>query len=279
MGRLKFVIVLFSVCVTLCSCVKKTRYERALNIIDSLKDVNSKLMLQNEELLNGEERLVNYIRLYSDSNNYLKAYEKLLKLRHYHPESNFLLQNKEMFAVIEKNALHKIDSIKKFKADSVRIANINELGVWKIGDYVNDFDEKTGDKYVDANFYGYFSNSATASDILRVYVRIDKYQMTFKYDEYDNGTYEDEVLISAQVVNKDKRKKYITENFWGFVEVGDDNTYSKDNICGIDKILIDEGVYDFHMRFKYKTEYKFSINSSYLNNALIKAGLKDLSDF
>jgi hypothetical protein len=43
-------------------------------------------------------------------------------------------------------------------------------------------------------------------------------------------------------------------------------------------ILTHEGSYDFIMQFKYGTEYRFTINTEHLNNALVKAGLKSIDE-
>lgn len=256
-------------------CVSKSKYEKAQEEINSLKEENKKLKVINEELLNGEDRLMNYIKLYSDSNDYIKAYESLIKLKKYHPESNKLGQNNKLFTQIEKIALAKIDSIKEAKEDSLKRANINELGDWGIGNFINDFDEPTGEKYVHANFWGQFSNSATANDKLRINIRIygDKKNpiVDIRFDEYDNGTYEDEKIEYTKIINKKSRKKYIGErSFYSFTDIE-----SKEGNRLID-ILTKEGVYEFYMRLDYKTVYEFSINTNYLNNALIKAGLKEL---
>lgn len=256
-------------------CVSKSKYEKAQEEINSLKEENKKLMIINEELLNGEDRLMNYIILYSDSNDYIKAYESLIKLKKYHPESNKLAQNNKLFSQIEKIALAKIDSINEAKEDSLKIANINELGEWRIGDFVNDFDEPTGEKYVYANFCGKFSNSATANDKLRINIRIygEKKNpiVDFRFDEYDNGTYEDNKIEYTKIVNKKSRKNYIGErSFYSFTDIKSKKDYR------LKDILTKEGTYDFYMRLDYKIVYEFSINTHYLNNALIKAGLKDL---
>lgn len=256
-------------------CVSKSKYEKAQEEINSLKEENKKLKVINEELLNGEDRLMNYIKLFSDSNDYIKAYESLIKLKKYHPESNKLGQNNKLFTQIEKIALAKIDSIKEAKEDSLKRANINELGDWGIGNFINDFDEPTGEKYVHANFWGQFSNSATANDKLRINIRIygDKKNpiVDIRFDEYDNGTYEDEKIEYTKIINKKSRKKYIGErSFYSFTDIE-----SKEGNRLID-ILTKEGVYEFYMRLDYKTVYEFSINTNYLNNALIKAGLKEL---
>ena len=43
-------------------------------------------------------------------------------------------------------------------------------------------------------------------------------------------------------------------------------------------ILSEEGVYEFEMRFKYGTVYRFNVDTKYINNALVKAGLKRIED-
>lgn len=279
-NKLLYITTLLPLCfilLSLGSCVNKSEHKKALTMIDSLQRENKKLIMQNEELLNGETRLMNYITLYNDSGNYLKAYEYLIKLKKNHPESQFLLQNKKLFTEIEIKGLSITDSLNKVKEDSLKLANINKLGIWKIGEFVNDFDEPTGQKYVYADFYGHFQNSATADGNLRIRAKVygekNNFTIYLSYDEYDNGTYEDDRCKSTSIINKQKRKKYVS---LGPTLVFLDTETSSEYNLQLKDILINEGIYDFHMRFEYNTIYEFSINTQYLNNALIKAGLKDI---
>ena len=160
-----FVILSFGL---LWGCVKQSTHNQALRTIDSLMVANQTLIEENDELLNGEKRLIDYIELHNRNNDVLKSYDFIVKLRSKHPESDYITKNEQLLIAIENEAQIILDSIQKVKQDSIRRANIHELGIWKIGEYVDDFGEPTGEKFLYANVLGVFSNSATARDILGV---------------------------------------------------------------------------------------------------------------
>ena len=138
-----------------------------------------------------------------------------------------------MFLEIERKAQIIADSIAKAKRDSIKLASINELGQWHIGDFVNDFDEPTGDH---SEFYGTFSNNATSSSRLRVDVQFLRYSLSdpydysikFLFDEYNDGTYEKEDCTSIKVVNKQVRKVYreYAPSHYDYLEDSNGEVYS-----------------------------------------------------
>ena len=83
-----------------------------------------------------------------------------------------------MVVSIERGARIMQDSIDKAREDSVKLANINELGIWEVRDVKNDFDEPTGKKYLSAYISGRFSNSATAGSPAR-FLMILRYLSAF----------------------------------------------------------------------------------------------------
>ena len=275
----------------LISCVSKTKYDKAIITIDSLKVENQKLLVENEELLHGEERLINYINMHYKDGKYINAEEKLIQLKSKHPESKFLTNNQELFTIIHTNAKHQKDSIEKHIKDSIRLANINELGDWKIGYYVDDFDNPTGEHFVYMKIKGHFSNSATSSRILSVYLKISKnsyndsgYSYSLSYDEYDDGVKERYYDLYRSKFTKKEHDKII---MIGNCSLEYGNCYYKypdgteGKYDGIIEMLKDEGVYYFEVTaennsYSADTKYYFGIDSRYLNNALLKAGIDEL---
>lgn len=260
----------------MCGCgISETKYNKVISQRDSLQLEVNKLKQDVDVLKNGEERLMNFIRLHKDNCEYVKAFDNLNNLKKYHPESPLFKEYEALFSDIEKKATIIIDSITKAERDSIKLASINDLGVWKIGNYVNDFDEPTGEHFVYSEFYGTFSNSATAGSTLRIYVNVTEYGVSFRFDEYDNGTFEEiEYCNSAKVVNKKLRSVYKFESSYCYNWFSDENG----NSISIDSILMKEGIYEFYYRLKYGTIYSFKIDSQYLNNALVKAGIKSIDD-
>lgn len=150
--------------------------------------------------------------------------------------------------------------------------------IWEIGNIVNDFDEPTGEYFVYADFFGVFCNSATAGDKLRIRLIARRltsieydYSIYLEFDEYNNGTYDnddyDDVPISVKIINKENRSIFKGRNFYDLQDKEGKRVY-------LETILIEDGVYTFEVKFKYKTIYKFHIDTKGLNQALIKAKLK-----
>lgn len=269
-----FVILSFGL---LWGCVKQSTHEQALRAIDSLMVVNQTLIEENDELLNGEKRLIDYIELHNRNNDVLKSYDFIVKLRSKHPESDYITKNEQLLIAIENEARIMLDSIEKAKQDSIRRANIHELGIWKIGEYVDDFGEPTGEKFLYANVMGVFSNSATAQSLLRVYVKMSKYGIGLAFDEYNNSTYEDEDFVFVKIINKEARKIYEGSGNSSFSFLYDVNEDWRDRTyTTLTEILRKEGVYEFYIESKYRTIYRFMIDSRYLENAMFKAEIKDI---
>lgn len=271
-----FVILSFGL---LWGCVKQSTHNQALRTIDSLMVANQTLIEENDELLNGEKRLIDYIELHNRNNDVLKSYDFIVKLRSKHPESDYITKNEQLLIAIENEAQIILDSIQKVKQDSIRRANIHELGIWKIGKYVDDFGEPTGEKFLYANVLGVFSNSATARDILGVKVNVfNDGSIGLYYDEYNDGTYENEKIRNIKIVNKEARKVY--ESLWDVWNPDDclfdnDESSPRESMT-LEEVLTKEGEYEFYINLKYNTKYKFIINSNYLENAMLKAGIKKL---
>lgn len=271
-----FVILSFGL---LWGCVKQSTHNQALRTIDSLKVANQTLIEENDELLNGEKRLIDYIELHNRNNDVLKSYDFIVKLRTKHPESDYITKNEQLLIAIENEAQIILDSIQKVKQDSIRRANIHELGIWKIGEYVDDFGEPTGEKFLYANVLGVFSNSATARNILGVKVKVfNDGSIGLYYDEYNDGTYENEKIRNIKIVNKEARKVY--ESLWDAWNPDDclfdnDESSPRESMT-LEEVLTKEGEYEFYINLKYNTKYQFIINSNYLENAMLKAGIKKL---
>ncbi len=157
-------------------------------------------------------------------------------------------------------------------------------GDWEIGEYVDDFDEPTGEKYVRQIIRGDFSNSATSSSPLRVYIYLYKYTYLsgktsvdgkILFDEYLDGTEDFHIWEDAspakygtKIVDKPNRKAYYYEERRGFRDIDTDKWY---NWIGI--LRDSTSVYNFTIKGEYKDEYRFSVNSEKLNKALKDAGI------
>ena len=62
------------------------------------------------------------------------------------------------------------------------------------------------------------------------------------------------------------------------IEITDYLEDSNGEVYSTKRILSEDGEYEFEMRFKYGTVYRFNVDTKYINNALVKAGLKRIDD-
>lgn len=259
-------------------CVSNTKYNSAMSTIDSLRKANKTLLEENDELTNGEERLANIFKLKVKQGDYLQAQDTFETLKKKHPESAQILLLQTTADSIAPKAKILRDSIDKAIRDSIRLANIDDIGKWGIGNYVDDFGDPTGDQFVYQVINGTFSNTATAGSILRVTLNFSKSQYEVNnplfyidYDEYADGTTEETSSGRRwKIVCPETRRVYEGER--GHIEDRETN----EPIKSIASLFRQEKTYEFTIWHDYKTVYKFSINAKGFENALLKAGIDSL---
>lgn len=157
-------------------------------------------------------------------------------------------------------------------------------GDWEVCDYLNDFDEPTGKKYVRQVILGDFSNSATASSRLNVYLFL--YKSAWRdgsvdgkmlFDEYCDGTedfhiWEDgsPAKNGSKIIDKPNRKAYYyrERTYGGWRDIDTDEWYS-----WIDILRDTSRVLSFTIKGDYQDEYRFTINTDKLDKALRDAGI------
>lgn len=285
------IIFLLSLMLLMSACVSKTKYDIAIKTIDSLT-------IENDELRNGEERLVNLIQMHYANRDYISANVNLDILRQKHFESKFFVKNKMMIDSIIVNSKIQQDSIDKHIQDSIRLANIDELGNWEIGHYVDKFGDYTGEKFIYTRINGYFSNSATSNSKLEVIIKISKYEednyyYEFKYDEYADGV--EDKYYGGYPAKIKKIENYNTTMIgscrlgrggrdyydYNYVTCHCENKDGSKVDGGLVSLLKNEGVYKFDVTaesnsYSADVKYYFTIDSKYLNNALLKAGIDKL---
>lgn len=261
-------------------CVSNTKYNSAMSTIDSLRKANKTLLEENDELTNGEERLANIFKLKVKQGDYLQAQDTFETLKKKHPESAQILLLQTTADSIAPKAKILRDSIDKAIRDSIRLANIDDIGKWGIGNYVDDFGDDTGEHFIYQVVYGTFSNTATAGSTLKVTLRFTKsgnegYDPYFNIycDEYADGTI-DETSYDRRlkIVCPETRKVYESEG--KYLSIKDRET--NEPIKSIASLFRQEKTYEFTIWQDYKTVYKFSINAKGFENALLKAGIDSL---
>ena len=154
-----------------------------------------------------------------------------------------------------------------------------KYGDWVIGDFINDFDEPTGEKFIRQVIFGDFSNSATSSRNLRVTVFIYKDRNGLEgeicFDEYADGVIEETIYnrwkparYGSKIVDKTNRKVFFNDGeFSEFENREESKIYSWIDIFQV------PSTYDVTIKGEYKTEYRFTINTDKMNLALKDAGI------
>jgi hypothetical protein len=134
--------------------------------IDKIKSENDSLKIQLDELKNGENRLVAIIdKAYSDKDySVAKANIELLSVKH--PDSPKNANYKSMMAEIL--AIEAQERVAKEAAakEQLRLANLNNTGMWTESFYVDDFGQQTKQRYIRnaEPIVGRFNNSATQGE-------------------------------------------------------------------------------------------------------------------
>jgi len=138
-------------------------------------------------------------------------------------------------------------------------------GQWTIREYVNDFDEPTGEKYVfQKTTDGSFSNSATTNSELTAEILIDKDDVRIQLKEYGNYYAKDEEFIAFQVKRHEEIVTLRGLNFinnQGYITIDDDSI--------LKNILLKGGEVKFYGNVNNgRSTYNFSFNGDKLKEAL-----------
>jgi hypothetical protein len=153
------------------SCgVSKIEHENVLSENNKLKEDVERLNTELDQYRNGSERTVALIKQYLGEENLNLARESINTLSQYHPED---LDKKEvinLISLVEKKEKEEIARKEAEEKERIRLANLNNTGIWRVGKYVDSFGEPTDEGYITNREYikGTFSNTATQNSELNV---------------------------------------------------------------------------------------------------------------
>ena len=151
-------------------------------------------------------------------------------------------------------------------------------GDWKVGIFLNDFDEPTGEKYIYQELYGHFSNSATTNSRLRILVKFycsnGGYKLLYGrmfFDEYCDGIWDyvegpsKDEQCGSKIIDREHRRAFHRANHdkFSYMIDGGKGQFSWEYI------FADlPATYEVTITGDYKTKYFFSINTDKLSEAL-----------
>ena len=136
-----------------------------------------KLILENEKLKEeldeykfGADRIIALVEKAYNEKNYTQARHNIELLYSKHPESPKNEEFKKLLKVIERKEAEVEKRRKVEEKERIRLANINNLGIWQVGYYVDNFGDPTNEGYIRNKILirGSFSNTATQNSALDV---------------------------------------------------------------------------------------------------------------
>ncbi|EIM62077.1 hypothetical protein [Desulfobacter postgatei] len=183
-------------------CVPQSEY-------DDLLAENEELKARLEECMHGAEKLIaNAEKAYKEK-KYEIARNNIKLLHEKHPESPKNEDFKQLLKTIEIKEMEEIKRKEEEEKERIRIANLNNTGMWGIRYFVDDFGEKTDEKYISNEYLinGSFSNSATQNSKLTVRFVITREDISILLYEYagDNP-------VKAIGYNRDKYYVHIKDS-------------------------------------------------------------------
>ena len=161
--KLKNSIYLIILFIIVARCVPQSDY-------DELSAENERLKTELDDCMNGAERLIAAVEKAYAEKDYSLAKENIKALSELHPQSPKNAEFQALLKSIEKRELAEKKKAEAEEKERVKLANLNNTGMWLIGHYVDDFGEPTKQAYIrNRNLIrGTFSNTATQDSELDV---------------------------------------------------------------------------------------------------------------
>jgi len=169
--KFKTTIYVIGIMTIVSSCgIPQADYDKVIAENIDLKTNIKKVTSELDECQNGAKKTVaKVLKAYSEK-DYVVAKENINKLSEKHPESPKNAEFKKLLETIKKDEL----AIKKVREaeekERIKLANINNTGMWRVGRYVDEFGEPTKEGYItnSSHIKGVFSNTATQDSKLNV---------------------------------------------------------------------------------------------------------------
>tara|TARA_Y100000593_G_scaffold91856_1_gene181761 strand:+ start:729 stop:1307 length:579 start_codon:yes stop_codon:yes gene_type:complete len=134
---------------------------------------------------------------------------------------------------------------------------------WGVANYVDEFGDLTGNKFLSNTIFGKFSNSATTNSRLKVTFLVDKDKVSIQLYEYGSS------LVKTGIDGYRVSIKYDgnVETFYGVPLVGDRLKITHNNAKKLINIIKENDNIKFHIDGYYKSEYDFTLtNNSKFNS-------------
>jgi len=173
--RIIFMISVAMIMIASCG-VPQSDYDKLKLENEKIKSENEKLKGELDEYQNGAERLIASVEKAYNERDYSQARHNIELLYSKHPESPKNAEFQILLKKIEKLELEQKKQKEAEEKERIRLKNINNTGIWEIGDYVDEFGDKTKEGYIGNKelISGSFSNTATQNSALNIRLLISK---------------------------------------------------------------------------------------------------------
>ncbi len=264
--RLKIIIYMIFVMVIISSCgVPQSDYDKLNAELKHLKMENNRLLTELDDCKYGAEKIVAKVEKAYTKKEYAIARQNIKMLYDKHPESP---KNSEFIILLKKIGKEELVEKKRKEAEEkerIRLANINNTGMWSANYYVDDFGEPTKEGYISNTLIiqGTFSNTATQNSALNVRFLIsNSSDISLKLFEYaGNNPVKAYSPTSYRVLIQDKDGKRLKLRS---VNYSDRLSFDKTNSRKVHNVLMKGGA----IKFKIvevdtpTTEYEFAIQKA-----------------
>jgi hypothetical protein len=241
---------------------------------DKLKSENEKIKTELNECKFGADKLIAKIEKAYSEKRYSEAIQDIANLAHKHPESPKNKKFSELLTKIEQEQSVKNAQKAAIRKEKIRLANINNTGMWSVEHYVDEFGEPTKQGYISNtnDIQGTFSNTATQSSDLNVtFLITSSSKISFQLYEYAKNNpvkaYSSD-SYTVMIQDKDgKRYKLAAENY------SDRLTFDSYSSKQVQSILLKGGSIKFKVieNESPTTQYEFVIlNADWYENAYKK---------
>ena len=163
--KVKSILLLSIVIVLINGCgVPEEKYNKLKLEYNKLVSENTKLIKDLDECRNGAVKLIAKIEKANKDKKYTDAVKNINILYEKFPESSQNKQYQKLLKEIEKKKQEEEAE------EKLRLANLNNTGIWSVKFYVDDFGEPTKKGYIinTKKIRGTFSNTATQDSKLDV---------------------------------------------------------------------------------------------------------------
>ena len=169
--RIKIIIISCLIAAIISSCgISKDDYNKLESENAKLKVKNEKLTADLDECKFGAEKIIAAVENAYVEKNYKLAKQNISLLYEKHPESPKNIEYKEFLIKLEKEEME--DNLRKEaeEKEKIRLANLNNTGMWKVWNFKDKFGNQTKVKYITnkSKIEGEFSNTATQNSNLNV---------------------------------------------------------------------------------------------------------------